>query len=61
MITHGLIQTKFHYLPESLAVVLIGKIYCGVMKGSNSNKMFYTRRNLQRRNNVNGGVIRNTT
>ncbi|VDI78270.1 Hypothetical predicted protein, partial [Mytilus galloprovincialis] len=23
MVTHGLIQTKFHYLPESIAVVLI--------------------------------------
>ncbi|CAC5421503.1 SLC9A8 [Mytilus coruscus] len=27
MVTHGLIQTKFHYLPESIAVVLIDT-YC---------------------------------
>ncbi|XP_063416588.1 sodium/hydrogen exchanger 8-like [Mytilus trossulus] len=26
MVTHGLIQTKFHYLPESIAVVLIGAL-----------------------------------
>ena len=27
LVTHFLIQTKFHYLPDSVAVVLLGKMF----------------------------------
>jgi len=28
MVVHLLIQTRFHYLPESVAVVIVGKNDC---------------------------------
>ena len=37
LVVHLLIQTRFHYLPESIAIVIVGK--CGPTQPQNTNKV----------------------
>lgn len=41
MVVHLLIQTRFHYLPESVAVVIVGKNDCNIILDFRDLKCFH--------------------